>query len=589
MGASGARKRSVQYTSKRPSKETFSSTEALQYSLSGRVVSGCSAMAIPSARIARLSGGCPNSSRLALLTLTFAASSVDASDTTLQGMMPDEAGTPLSSPILGASAGKHLRPSGLPEPLTFAAWRSNRTMPLGNAAAAYAYAEGIVKWPELGSSLSQLFLVPNLVTRSEVSQIILLLNTTEGLSFDTDTDSVDGMTSHEFFASSEGKRHTPGTEDSDPDTLARRQPVRNALNSILQPIIDKRVSPFIRELYPKFCNSGDPARACKTCTSLVRRYRADERQTHNMHRDGEALATVVVSLSDHGLEYRGGLYVSNGKERHMLALNRGDAVFHQNDLLHGVEVKDVAEDRTSERWSWITWFRDDEHCASHAWEWQKECAEAGDAICQFLYGWRAKQNPAFSEKEADDVRIKYMTKAAKKGHDESMFRVGWSHIGAGNMQEALGWLLRARGAGSADACYALAMIAARTAKSPESEDAIRAVKLLEEAAMPGASPQGGSPKAMFNLGVAHLFGYGVERRDPGLAIEWFLRSAIPEAFFYVALSHASGGDRKAERKWDARARRLGFNTKARKMQQDAGGFALHIWPTTGTEGGPLNL
>ena len=48
-----------------------------------------------------------------------------------------------------------------------------------------------------------------------------------------------------------------------------------------------------------------------------------------------------MSLSDYDTEYRGGLYVATNHGRYALKLNRGDAVMHQSDLLHGVQVDDL--------------------------------------------------------------------------------------------------------------------------------------------------------------------------------------------------------------------------------------------------------
>jgi len=49
-----------------------------------------------------------------------------------------------------------------------------------------------------------------------------------------------------------------------------------------------------------------------------------------MHRDGQALVTAVVSLSEYGRDFGGGLYVAaNGRGRQTIALREGDAVFHQ--------------------------------------------------------------------------------------------------------------------------------------------------------------------------------------------------------------------------------------------------------------------
>jgi hypothetical protein len=146
-----------------------------------------------------------------------------------------------------------------------------------------------------------------------------------------------------------------------------------------RPILDERITPYVREHFPETCNK-DPESACTPCYSLVRRYRPGERRSHETHRDGHALVTVVVSLSDYGSEYRGGIYVAHNRaDKKVLALKRGDAVVHQSDLLHGVKVKDDG----GERWSWVLWFKDSTECHdSNNVEWFRECADKGSAVCQ---------------------------------------------------------------------------------------------------------------------------------------------------------------------------------------------------------------
>ena len=53
----------------------------------------------------------------------------------------------------------------------------------------------------------------------------------------------------------------------------------------------------------------DPAMFART---VVRRYRPSERRSHGSHYDAEAYVTVVISLSDYGREYSGGLYLAAG-------------------------------------------------------------------------------------------------------------------------------------------------------------------------------------------------------------------------------------------------------------------------------------
>ena len=42
---------------------------------------------------------------------------------------------------------------------------------------------------------------------------------------------------------------------------------------------------------------------------------------------------------------------------------------------------------------------------------------------------------------------------------------------------------------------------------------------------------------MYNLGVARLYGYGVQARDPVAAAAWFEKSTLPEGYFATAVTH----------------------------------------------------
>ena len=76
--------------------------------------------------------------------------------------------------------------------------------------------------------------------------------------------------------------------------------------------------------------------------------------------------------------------------------------------------------------------------------------------------------------------------------------------------------------------------------TPEGDTALRkAVQHLEAAAL------GGHFFAMFNLGIAHLYGYGVEQRDIGLAAAWFEASGLPEGLVAKAM-HSRAIGREAE-------------------------------------------
>ena len=57
----------------------------------------------------------------------------------------------------------------------------------------------------------------------------------------------------------------------------------------------------------------------------------------------------------------------------------------------------------------------------------------------------------------------------------------------------------------------------------------KVIYLLEESA------KGGNVFAMFNLGVAHLYGYS-GKQDPLLAKEWFEASNLPEGYIAVSIT-----------------------------------------------------
>ena len=244
------------------------------------------------------------------------------------------------------------------------------------------------------------------------------------------------------FQKSGGKRNEAGQIDHDPAGFAARQPLRDALSAVMDPILHDRIDPYVRRRFPAQCGAdAPPERACTPCSSLVRRYRPGERRSHNPHRDMLALVTVVVSLADYGTEYRGGLYVSAGQGRQVVALNRGDAVVHQSDLLHGVDLGDEA----SERWSWILWYYDSTRCVSRGHEWAKAAAEAGDAMHQHMcacalpiaaqfarfsalrrlrYGFRLRLDASLSREAIAHGRQLWMRRAADAGFAESQVAVG---------------------------------------------------------------------------------------------------------------------------------------------------------------------
>ena len=62
-------------------------------------------------------------------------------------------------------------------------------------------------------------------------------------------------------------------------------------------------------------------------------------------------------------------------------------------------------------------------------EWSRECADAGDALCQYTYGWRVHLHPTLSQEMKDSLRNEWMQKSANGGFAQGMFTVGRSELG----------------------------------------------------------------------------------------------------------------------------------------------------------------
>ena len=211
-----------------------------------------------------------------------------------------------------------LRPSHLPPPAVFAGFddgEANSTFALPGGREVTVATGSVSKFrrgsePARASTTGASFSVMEAaVGRDAVGEVVELLRTYDG--YDVDPDSVDGFPSYEFFLDSESLRGSKEEEDAmkpnnrDPE----RRDLARKIRGILDPYLEDVLTPFVRARYPEACGGSarEEGRECTPCYSLIRRYRHGERQSHATHHDGHALATVVVSLSDYGKDYRGGL------------------------------------------------------------------------------------------------------------------------------------------------------------------------------------------------------------------------------------------------------------------------------------------
>ena len=446
-------------------------------------------------------------------------------------------------------------------------------------------------------------LLPQLVSQDSIQKIMRILRSYNASELDQDPDTVDALPTYELFV------RNPELEDGnesflkegslDSKAAQRRSRLRQQLSAIMDPTLDERITPFVQSHFPQHCGTED--RSCTPCYSLIRRYHSNDRPSHGMHRDGLAAVTVVVSLSTYGVDYTtGGLYVSTGYgQRQFLALSAGDAVAHTPRLLHGVHIGSANHTATTtttnpagdERWSWILWYRDSIHCTDHSATWFRDCARAGDVICQELQA---------SKEEAAAV-VTWNTAAAEGGSGTAAVKMARAHLGllAGlqrpRMEEAVRYYRLAIDAYHPDGHYGMAQVYLMQKKKQKYLP--RVLRHLEAAA------ELGHAYSMFNLGIAHTYGYfyyqgeeedtvDVLSRNPNnwinttLAAEWFIASGLPEGLYAAAWQAQTVlGDSRRYNQLLAHAVALGYGrpwrTEARRRTGSggAGGVDINLpWP-----------
>jgi len=460
---------------------------------------------------------------------------------------------------------------------------------------------------------SELVVMPNFLPREVVAEMLRVLRGHENadaaggkttVDLDNEPDSVDGMTSQEIFLDNDSLRQGLPSKSDPSENLVGRSDFRKKLRALTDPYLETALVPFLEKWFgTEKC--GRPNRNCTPCYSLIRRYRAGERQSHAPHHDAHAFVTVVVSLTDYGTEYTGGLYVSTkNSEKHFLKLDRGDAVAHEGNLHHGVKVLDTRDDGgPSERWSWVMWFRDSDTCEDHGNEWHHKCSEAGNPTCMYMRASR--------QSEMEEI-LKWNRLASDAGHAQASVKLAYAYLKrlASDLpydRERARQLFEAAVVSSnePDGHYGLAALylegldnrimqePTETAKSEaaaaarSSPDMMWAIRHLEEAA------RGDHVFAMFNLGICHTYGYGRADgfRDYPAAVEWFEASGLPEGFFAKAsyLQVVAGNNATLQQQaldFQERARILGFGAPWRVPARErtgsggSGGAKLNlVWPS----------
>lgn len=485
--------------------------------------------------------------------------------------------------------GQPLHPKDLPPIQLYQDWQNSTVLihTKDDSTTILSVSSGSIQ--QAGDYTSNAEVLSGIVSKEEVHRMLQLLNAPWlQTSLDQDPDTVDGYTTQEFFLDNDslrkGESGKPAFESQ--QQAERRRDLRQAFMKITQPVLEERITPYVNQRF-EACQGQ-----CTPCYSLIRRYMHGERLSHAPHRDGHALVTMVVSLSDYGIDYVGGLYVaSESGHPYYLKLNKGDAAVHQSDLLHGVKVYPVKDGVRTTRWSWILWFRDSEQCEDNSYQWFKDCAQDGNPTCQMMHATKVGNIPGISQDEAMREMIRWNQKAAEMGHATACVKLARALLGKlpSNLEkdrdQAMTLFKRAiQSSNDPDAHYGLATVYLEDA-TMQAKQGLSFKSLVEKAvAHLEASAIGGHPFAMFNLGMAHMLGYAT-KIDFDLAGEWFEASGLPEGLAARSMYYSSVGALEKAAEFQRRALSLGYGAKWRVMAREstgyggAGGIDLNLpWP-----------
>ena len=194
------------------------------------------------------------------------------------------------------------------------------------------------------------------------------------------------------------------------------------LHALLLPALDERIMPYARE------RTGESR--VVVADALIRAYREeDKRQALAPHFDASSFATIIIPLNPG--QYEGGLFVQEGADASSRldvdgSFDKGDALIHSFDVMHGVEVT------AGSRFSLVLWLSDCraslEACAA---PWVRQAADNGNAYAEFLFSDFSKSG-RYGVAQDLDLAVEYVSRAARQGHALAQHRLGTMHrIGNG--------------------------------------------------------------------------------------------------------------------------------------------------------------
>ena len=158
-------------------------------------------------------------------------------------------------------------PARRPTPSVYSRWSN------GTSLTDIVEANGSLTWPIINTQ-SNFSVLPGVVPQEALLAMLDALPPR----FDTDMDTVDDMASYEFYIES-----SDGAAAKVRD--AARESHRQKLLRITTHLTQRSLLPYVNA---RFDACGG---ACVVCHSLIRRYLRDERRSHDMHFDIQALVT----------------------------------------------------------------------------------------------------------------------------------------------------------------------------------------------------------------------------------------------------------------------------------------------------------
>ena len=293
--------------------------------------------------------------------------------------------------------------------------------------------------------------------------------------------------------------------------------------------------------------------------------------------------------------------VSTGFGQHeFLGLKKGDAAVHRSTLLHGVKVYDLKDSpEMTERWSWILWYRDSDKCEDYSHEWFADCAVDGDALCQQLHSTKVGHVPGLTQEEVANQVMTLNRLAAEGGAGTSAVKVARAYLKQlpstlpYDEEEAKRFYEMAIQSHSPDGHYGMAQMLVASVSKAEAAGQLdgqrtdwKETQLKKALQHLEAASQLGHVFSMFNLGIAHVYGYGVGKIDTDLAAQWFVESGLPEGYYLSSQQAASVGNTQRQQAHQQRAQILGFfapwrrEARQRTGSGGAAGVDLNMmWPT----------